>query len=300
MRRFWALTGSCPDEAHANQSAFEVLSLRVNRELQILICLTCQRALDPTPSRVINHFNDKHCAKGETVEKQHPGLPGRLEKDLRDIPLATPKMVRIQPHDRAPISGIQVETGFYCPMSLSKDQPCLYVAGRTTTMETHMKTKHPGDASRPRGKDLVAYPCDYQTLFTGNLKFYFRVRTGLTGLEAHPDGPRNPYSVFVRTASKISPSEFRPEPIKDNELPSLLRATGWTVFLEPYRENPKDVVALVEFPTPRLSKMAGDHGSIERVLCKLPEVSQTWMDNAYLKWKSSSLYVRRILARYPM
>ena len=299
--RFSILTGRFLDQGGRSRSPLNELSLRVNRELGILICLTCRHALDPNPKSVINHFNANHCAKGETIEKVHPGVSAALRDALDGIPFALPKEVRNQPHHRAPISGIQVRRGFYCPMAGSSGKQCLYTAGATSTVETHIKTKHQGDRSRPRVDDLEGYPCDYQTLFTGNLRQYFQVRTGLTGLEAHPDGHNNPYSAFMKQTNTTSSSDFHPEPIKDDELPSLLRATRWNVFVELYRKNPGDVVALVRYPSARVPPgMDAEEHVFERLLSKLPDVSEEWMDTVYRDWRKSSLYIHRTLARHTM
>jgi len=272
----------------------------VHSELKILICLTCRHALNPELKAVIKHFNSNHCMKGETIEKLHPGLSDRLDQTLEGFNFAPPKEARHQPPDRAPISGIKVRRGFYCPMKRSDGEPCIYPAGTTATIDTHIKNMHRGDMTRPSVDGLEEYPCDYQTLFTGNLRHHFRVRTGLTGLETHPDGARNAYSVFMRQIDSTPSSGSHPEPIMYEELPSLLRGTRWNVFLEPYRNDPKDVVSLVQYPTVQVSKTAGEDSILERVLCKLPDVSTAWMDEVHDYWTGSSDYTQRILAQCPM
>jgi len=299
--RFWIFTRRFLDLGGPSRSPLDELSLRVNRELGILIRLTCRHALDPNPKSVTNHFNANHCAKGETIEKVHPGLSTALCDALNGISFALPREVRNQPHHRAPISGIQVWRGFYCPMTDSSGKQCLYTAGATSTVETHIKTKHQGDRSRPHVNDLEGYPCDYQTLFTGNLRQYFQVRPGLTGLEAHLDGYNNPYSVFTKQKSTASSSDFHPQPIKDDELSSPLRATRWNVFVEPYRNNPRDVVDLIRYPTARIPPwLASEEHTFEKVLSKLPDLSEEWVDTVFWVWKTSSLYVHRTLARHTM
>ena len=203
--------------------------------------------------------------------------------------------VKNQPHDNAPILGIQIRKGFYCPIANSGGKPCLHTVGKTSTLGTHIKTAHPG--SRLHAKDLEAHHCDYQTLFIGNLKQYFRVRTGLTG---HLDGDQNPYSVFVRQSNASPSPNHHPQPIKDNELPSLLRATGWNFFMEKYRKDPGDVVALVQYPSARALEIPDVDRMTEMVFRRLPDVCEMWMDTVHKYWKKSNDHVRRILARYPM
>jgi hypothetical protein len=266
----------------------------------MLICSTCRQALDPTPKFVINHFNEKHCEKGKTIERLRPGLGKSLQEALGAITFADPREIRHQPHDQPPIPGIHVGNGFYCPMTKSDGQPCIYTAGKTSSIDTHIKRTHQGDKSRPQVKDLENYPCCYQTLFTGNLKRFFRVRTGLTGLMTHPEGSHNPYSAFILQAKTALSPDFHPEPIKDDELPSLLRATRWNTFLEPYRKCPDDVVGLVQFPAARHIGIRRNGSSLEKVLSRLPDVSEVWMDTVHGYWSVSRPYIHRILARCPM
>jgi len=272
----------------------------VHRELKVLICLTCRHALNPTAKAVVSHFNSNHCMKGETIQKLYPGLSDRLHQTLDCSSFALPKDVREQPPDQAPISGIQVKRGFYCPMKKSDGKPCAYVGGTTATIETHINCEHKGVKNRPSVDTLKQYSCDYQSLFTGNLRHAFRVRTGMTGIESHPDGANNPYSVFMRQMESMQPTDYRPEPMKYEELPSFLRATRWNVCLEPYRSNPKDIVSLVQYPSVRALKDAGKDGAFERLLCRLPDVSTAWIDQVYRYWRASSDYSQRVLAQYPM
>lgn len=272
----------------------------MNSELKILICLTCRHALKPDLALVVSHFDSAHCGRGETVEKLYPGLPHKLSVALEKFDFASPKNVRVQPHDRAPISGIQVRRGFYCPLHCDDGKRCVVVTGETSTLESHIRTKHQGDKNRPRTDSLESFPCDYQTLFTGNLRYFFRVRTGLTGLETHPDGPRNPYSAFMLQPRSEPFADSYLEPAKYDELPSFLRATRWNLWVEPYRRNPKDVAALIQHPAVQVAKAAGEDSVLETVLCKLQDVTTAWMNTTHSLWEDSSDYSRRVLAHYPM
>ena len=185
-------------------------------------------------------------------------------------------------------------------MRRSDGEPCTYPGGTTATINTHIKSVHRGDPSRPNFDMLKDYCCDYQSLFTGKLKHYFRVQTGLTRLESHPDGAKNPYSVFMQQISSVKSSSSHPEPMRHKELPSFLRKTRWNIFLEPYRNNPNDVVSLVQYPTVKVSKAAGKDGVFERVLAKLPDVCLAWMEKVYGYWESSSDYAQQMFAKYPM
>lgn len=263
----------------------------MDAELKILVCLTCQTALIPKAMGVIKHFNQMHCGRGETVEKHHTGLTSQLEQTLLELSFDDPKKVRRQPHDRAPVSGIKIRSGFYCPVIIDGTQ-CRHTAEKTSSIVTHIKTSH--KTTKASNWSLEDYTCNCQTLFTSNLRMFFRVQAGLANLESS----QNPYSVFLRqTISMPSPAP-PPEPAKYDELPSFLRVTRWSEFLKPYRGDPKDVAALIQYPKPQTLKSPGADIDLERVLCKLPDVTKAWADTVHRQWIESSDYIQRTLARY--
>lgn len=290
------MTGLFPDF----KSPLKTLDFAVNDELKILICLTCQHALVPTASAALRHFKEKHCDRGTTVRKRYPGLKEGLEKELENYTFAPPMDVKGQHHNERPVPGIKVSRGFHCPLRLQADgHQCSYVAGKESTMETHIKIAHQDSPSLASLRDIEKYPCDYQTLFTGKHRSLFMVKTGLGSRVPRPGGPQDPYLAFIRQIDLASLPAYHPEPIKDDELPSFLRATRWHVFLEPYRRDPKDVAALIRHPTARLAK-AMKEDSVEMALCKLSDVSAAWIDQVHKYHRDTSDYVLRILARSTM
>lgn len=281
-----------------NKPPFEVLSLKVDSKLQILICLACRHALKPTTEAIVYHFKTTHLRKRETIERFYPGLAKRLDEALKQFSFAVPEEVRAQPHDRAPVLGIKVEKGFYCPLVKDDGKQCLYTSGEKSTMETHIKKTHQGHKDRPSLKTIEDYPCDYQTLFTGKLKRFYRVQTGYMGFN-DSDHRKNPYLAFVQQKDPTSGLNHPPEHLKSNELPSFLRVTRWHIFLEPYRSNPKGVTTLIQYPV-QCSRSPHLANHVEEVLCKLKGVTNAWMGKVHNYWKSSGDYVHRILAQYPM
>ena len=280
----------------------EQLGFKVNTELKVLVCMTCEQAIPPGPKAVETHFNNKHLRKGRTMEKFLRGSRDELKNSLSTFKFAVPSEVKVQPDSRAPVPGIKVERGFYCPVAdETTGLQCLHTYGQTSSLETHIWTEHQGNRGHLDTLPLENYPCDYQTLFAGNLRHFFRVSTGLSpGTKL--GGSQDPYSTFIRqTASKPSDA-YRPEPIKNAELPSLLRATKWNVFLEPYRADRLDIVSLISSPSTSVTKMAvGMDQKVEEVLRGLSNVCNAWLDKVkFVLHEGSGDYVRRILAECPM
>jgi len=294
------LTGCLSDGNRSPVHLLERLGLRVNTELKILICMTCQHAISHEPKAVETHLSSKHLRKGRTLKKYLRDSPIQLEDALSAFDFVAPCKVKEQPDCRAPVLGIKVERGFYCPLLNEKRLPCLYTVGLTSSLETHLTRKHQGDPGRSDLPPLENFPCDYQTLFTGNNRHFFRVRTGL-GPETSLGGLQDPYSVFLRQMVHEPSDTYLPEPIKDAELPSLLRATRWNVFLDPYRGNAPDVIALIGFPSSETVKWAVDKDkTVESALVGLPKVCNAWLDKTKIYHSRGYGYVHRILAQYPM
>lgn len=263
----------------------------MNPDLKIFICLMCGYALDePCPKRVLSHI------KGHpTGRKKDPSLARELEEFFEKIGIEFAKTadVKYQPSNGDPIPGILLNLGYYCPLNQpGKDTPCDHAAGTPKSLNSHLKGCHKRDPKRPTLRSLGAFTCYYQTIFSGNNRHYFKVRPV-------PEGIDDPYTLFVSTVSTTQP---RPEVLREGELPSFLRGTRWPTFLQPYRKDPMDVVALIALPTTPASRylVSQKSAKVERTLCRLPKVSEAWMSKVYSVWEDSSDYVHRILAHYPM
>lgn len=270
------------------------LDLAINLAEKLLICYTCGYALTPTAQAIISHVSSQHRKR---KLKKDPTIGPELEKLLISFDLTPVHEARFQPAGRAPIPGISISRGFYCPLKQrSTDARCEFVAGETSTLGGHFKSSHKSDPHRPRPDMYQSYACEYQTVFKGGDRHFFRVRTGLAG----QSGP-TPYSVFLDTVNAAPPTKPEPEVIKTDELPSFIRGTRWHIFLHPYRTNAPDVVRLIEFPSiSDIDGMAQDDATVERILRRLPAVAEAWMQKIYDYHVDASDYVQRILANYPM
>jgi len=285
-------TGDQPPVASFLQpQPLQQYGLAISEDDGILICLTCGYALTPSSESVLSHLGSKHRKR---KLKGDLDFQSELQACLEGFTFAPVGKVRFQPYRRSPIRGIAVKQGFYCPLIKPDGSLCEQVCGTEGSLYQHFKGAHGKD--RPLDNQYGNLSCDYQSVFSGGDRHFFRVQTGLADVEG-----LNPYSVFLRTVGTAPPPHSKPEPIREGELPSFIRGTRWHVFLEPYRGNPRDVVRLIQNPT--ISAMEGmDKGDpfIEHALCVLPTVTEAWIDKVHCWWTNASGYVQRILANYPM
>ena len=265
--------------------------IRANLELRILICRTCQQAIHPITSRIISHLQDKHTVKGKTIRKKHPGLEASLDKVLRDFPFADPEEVRFQPADRAPIPGIPILEGFHCPITLSDGTTCRRAFPKATTLYNHVLNQHKDVSNKPKPQELSNYPCDCQTIFSRPV-FHFRVKTGV---REEPENCRNVYSTFIQgDASKVPGNSTKSlEALKNEDLPSILRATQWHEYIKDYRDDPNRIVDLICYPK-------GMGGSEEGVLGRLPKIADKWMAQVRVHWVGSTPNMKKFLNGFPI
>jgi len=250
--------------------------------LKILICVSCGHALRPTYDAFYAHIKSKHGAIS-------PELQCLLRTATETFSFGSTEDVCTQPSGRAPIQGIKIQAGFYCPVVLPGGSPCQYTAGKVDTLYQHLCNDHRDNPKRLPKDSLGIYGCEYQTVFAGADRRLFRVQTGLADVNCS-----SPYSVFLDTIDRMATPDVRPpERIKDDEIPSFLRGTRWHIFMEPYRAKPKDVVALVAYPESR-------GGEMEKVLSRLTNISNAWMKKVHGNLLGSSDYIKRMLGQFPM
>ena len=287
-------TGGLPEEAAA---LLWTLGLSVDKKVRVLVCRTCWQGVCPHPSTIINHVQG-HAPRGHRILSKRPTLFSELRKILEELQLAEAARVRFQPPDRAPIPGIEVHTGYYCPVVLEDGTKCRRAYRKTDSLYQHLKDTHRTAAVRPKKADLSHYDCNCQTIFLGNLIRYFKVITGLSGLEQAV----NPYSVFVQSASDEIPSSSTvlEGELKTRELPSLLRITKWHLFVNGYREDPKDIVHLISHPASSASTPREQDCEVEQVLAKLPDIADAWMAKIAVYHQLSTHTMLRILHGMPM
>ena len=173
---------------------------------------------------------------------------------------------------------------------------CEYVAGTDETLYSHFEGNYRNDPQRPSQEGYGSYSCDYQSVFSGGDRCFFRVQTGLVDLH-----DIRFLAIVLKTVGSAPPPYSKPEAIKTDELPSFIRGTRWRIFLEPYRKNSKDVISFIQYPTNAGTEgLAVEDAHVKKILCRLPMVSEAWMEQVFDYWTDASDYVQRILASYPM
>jgi len=274
--------------------------LRIDHELRTIICWTCGSGVGSQPSKIMSHLQSRHSRKGHTVARRYPELLQSLEKGLRGFKFSNSRTVKDQPADRAPVAGVKIHRGFYCPLLQTTDgKACLATFVKPQSVYEHCKRWHSKDKDRLKPTQVLDYPCDCQTIFKGNEKKYFRVKAGL--LDNVPEDSENPYSVIVRDMAAFIPRDLSAtEELKREELPSLLRATEWHLFIEKYRRNPKDVTDLIRLPAGLDRGKIGPEAEVDKGLTMLLEVSEDWVANARGYWEHCTPIMRQILDGYPV
>ena len=226
-------------------------SLVINMELRVVVCTGCGQGVEGSPKGIVNHLQKRHAIKRHPIRGEHPTLQSDLARLLQRFHFSVPNSINEQPADRAPVAGIKVHQGWYCPVRLPDQTECRRAYPARSSLEDHLKKEHGSSDNRPKPSQLHRYPCDCQTIFLGSARRYFKVKTGLK------DGPGNladPYSAFIKNgADKIPDSSKLLEEIRAEELPSLLRATQWHEFLGDHRADPEDIIHLIHHPVPPAS-----------------------------------------------
>lgn len=290
-----AQPSSCNPGPPEGTSSLDWWDLFVNPELKVIICRSCMQGIKPQAESIVNHLEKYHRRRGKKIRGTFPTLQARLDEELKHLELAEPDLVMDQPPDRPAIPGLQVFPGHFCP--IDEGMPCSRTFRKVATLYEHIKREHPGLSQKYTKLQLGQYQCDCQTIFPRPMVRYFKVRSGL--LSGATGGRLDPYTVFVQGKTTGIPSlPDTPEPIRMEELPSLLRATRWDIFVGRYRNNPKDVVDLVRHPEARASE---HEVGVEGALYKLQFISECWIDEVEgYYFDHGTEQQERILAGYPM
>ena len=264
--------------------------IKVDPGLRILICCTCGVAIPANLKRILTHIQKHHTTKGKTVGRMYPDLGPQLDRILRSYDFEDLKSVLEQPPDRPRIDGIKVHKGFYCPVVLD-GRECLKTFPQHSTMKQHLSNDHKGFQT-PTSSEIHNHLCDCQTL-TVERKHYFRVLSRPTAAaERHQDL----YITFIQDEMPNIPGNSTKslEPMRREELPSLLRQTEWHKFVAEYRNDPEDVVKLILFPD------RVDNSDEGRLLSRLPRIAEAWMRRVHKHQQESTSNMRKFLNGFPI
>jgi len=270
-----------PEAPLESPSPLDRFGLAVNMELGVLTCTDCLTGLAPDEWK--GHMSNRHANAFKSIKRGFPALHEALEPAIDAYNLKDPDAVRNQRPGRAPVKGIRVNTGFYCPV-LVDGSACNKVVGTESSFSTHLSRDHTGSEKKPNPCERKMYTCEYQTVFLGSHRRYFLVRTGV--VEGSTIGA---YELFLQNFKSAAPlAEQGGMELETRELPALLRGTHWDIFVGPFRKSPKDVISLVEFPR-------SSEDPLEKLLHCLYDTCKAWFAKVYDIWKGSSGSIRRLL-----
>jgi hypothetical protein len=263
----------------------EHFGLAFNQEVQVLICTLCRIGLPPGEWK--SHLGAHHQDAFRRVQKELPEGVEQASTHISSLTLIDPLQAREHPAGSAPVKGIEVRSGYYCPVEVN-GSPCHKVMGASSTFSTHLSSCHKDATWKPSSMDREKYTCDFQTIFNGKHRRYFRVLTGLSPSHQAPDAML--YKAFLQQLKTPASHIVQADDLECRELSSLLKVTRWDSFVKPFRKQPADVSSLIAFPS-----YGASHTGEEKHLCLLHEISMAWLRKVRLIWESSTPSIRRLI-----
>jgi Orsellinic acid/F9775 biosynthesis cluster protein D len=261
----------------------EEFGLAFNLEVKVLVCTGCETGILPNEWK--GHLHAQHRAAYQnlcnTFSKE---VFGAVEQAITSFAPTDADTAKMRPGALPPVFGIKVESGYYCPVIVD-GSPCHKAAGTLKTLQNHFSASHKGSQDIPKPKDRAKYACDYQSIFRGVHRRFFRVIAG---------GSKDPeladYNALI---SETGPADFGTTYVDEPELrdqTSLLKVTMWDEFVGPFRKDPENVVNLVALPS--WDSTATEE---EKALCGLYRVCLAWLQKVKDLWRPASSHVRLAL-----
>lgn len=204
---------------------------------------------------------------GSHSKKHHPGRshPSSTEQrviveQLRSAGYRTSKDEKYhQPAGQKPVNGLEVLSGFCCPLLVEDGTRCSKGFQARSTFIRHLG-EHRGD--KPDPSSCVS---DIQTLFNqGGLQKYFAVNPSLSNMDP---SSVTAYAYAIKMLENIPEADI-PIPDHDKDRATIDWFTRWPELLKPYAVDSKgmdSLRSLVDFPGPEtdpvwLTKLR-DHGT---------------------------------------
>jgi hypothetical protein len=150
-----------------------------------------------------------------------------------------------QPPGQKPVDGLEVLTGFTCPLLNRDGSQCSRAFLSSSTFARHL-SDHP-DLPKPVASNCMS---EVQTVFEqGNLQRYFSVDSSLSDLDPSADSA---YAYAVRMLPEL-PKPHIPASNHDKDRASIHWFTRWPELLQRYvtdRDSLAFFKSLVSFPVP--------------------------------------------------
>ena len=193
---------------------------------QVLVaCTNCKIGLNS--KTVLSHANTHHKIKIKDKEQKKSIQAVLNQTNIIEKPGDTlpPK------HPCPPIKGLLYGPGFKCTI-------CSYCARKRRTMASHLTTMHKGTKGTIESKTRSVIVQS----FSSQRPTYFQVVPVLSGMSQD-----NLFSVYLeQCVPDIDSLQLINPPVDHNELPPLLKLTGWHEHLAPYTGDTEKVMQLVE------------------------------------------------------
>lgn len=212
----------------------------LNKVVKAVICIGCQRGI---PIDMLQtHSRDHHRGRSILSSEEQ----SRVLQQLSLAGYRTSKIEKYhQPPAQKPVDGLEVLSGFRCPLQNKDGTLCEKAFLAQSTFTRHL-SDHPG-RSKLDPSSCTSY---IQTLFTqGNLQCYFSVDPSLSDLDP---STTSAYAYAIKLLGTLPKAQI-PAPDHDKDRASIHWFTRWPELLKPYANDKGSLIllqSLVSFPEP--------------------------------------------------
>ena len=199
--------------------------------LKAVVCITCQKAVSADIIVRQNHPLQEHCVK--LTRQQKKGLTNWFGSNPRGFVINARHLPHNPPSGQAPIPGVEVQKGLKCEAS-----GCSYCCRTVNTMQTHWNDAHKSQYRRTFESDAESdfwTQASVQRLLSSS---YFIVNPSLANFPSS-----DPHLVYLRQCGpQLQQCKLRFLEATDiNEIPVLLRITGWHEHLKGHLKDARSV-----------------------------------------------------------
>ena len=241
--------------------------------MKILICIACKEAYPP--DNIIGHQRDQHKIKISRSDLKFITDSFSVHKKPKDVITPLPL--------QAPIDGIKIQSGFTCA-----DSGCFYVCISEDTMRVHWSKNH-NEKMRITTKKTRMNEVEVQTLFgISSGRHYFSVDSRLKGAISS-----DIFTLFIQQhGSRISLTPSVAPPIRDRDLPILVKELGWYPHLQQYCEDAGK--------RDQLMKMVALPKAQDKPLSQLSHVVEAYLRQIQDEESLLTRLTKRSLMNYPL
>ena len=219
--------------------------------------MSCHRGV---PVDMVNSHSKNHHAGRPLLSSEQQAT---IFEPLVNVGFRTSKAEKYyQTPSQKPVDGLEVRSGFLCPLRNEDDSPCAQAFLAQSTFSRHLSSHSEPLGSKPPPLSCVSH---VQTLFSqGGLQKYFSVDPSLSNVDPSSSSA---YTYAVKMLESL-PKPDIPLSDHDKDRASIDWFTRWPQLLQPYITGRTSILhfqSLVSFPEPGIDpdwlvKLL-DHGS---------------------------------------